>query len=94
VVVALRPNMESSLKATGTIKIRSRARVIRFRPARKFAPQRKLAKLNLRLSARDRALVAKALASGARLKATVTVTATDTVYHGVTIARRSIALRA
>jgi hypothetical protein len=94
VVVALRPNMESSLKATGTIKIRSRGRVIRLRPAKKFGPQRKLAKLKLRLSARDRSLLAKALASGARLKATVTVTATDTVYHGVTVARRSIALRA
>jgi hypothetical protein len=94
VLLALRTNIQSSLKATGTIRIRLGALAVRLRTAKKFAPARKLTKLTLRLSSRDRAAVAKALAAGAKLKARVTVTATDVPYRGVTTARQSIALRA
>jgi hypothetical protein len=76
-VVAASPAEDATVRATGTVAVRSAAKVFRFIPVIKEVPQGGKAGLKLKLKRRALSALARALKAGKRLRAKLTVTAKD-----------------
>lgn len=87
----VRADEASRVVATGTIKVRGRRRAIRLSGAGRVSAGAR-ARLTLRMSARDRADLLRALRRG-RLRARIRLTATDAAGNRSQPQTRSLALR-
>jgi hypothetical protein len=75
--VKVHTSENATIKATGTVSVRTASRVYRFKPKRVILSGNSSMKVPLRLSKRNLAAVKRALKRKRRLKAKITVTATD-----------------
>jgi hypothetical protein len=75
--VKVRTSENATIKATGTVSVRTASRVYRFKPKRIILSGNSSMKVPLRLTKKNLAAVKRALRHKRRLKAKITVTATD-----------------
>lgn len=91
-VISVRVDEKATVSAKARITVSGASRVVRLRKATRKLASGVRAKLKLRLSRKNRAAVASALARRSRLKAKVTVSAKDTAGN-TRSTRRSVSVK-